>query len=168
MFGAPTVKITPIRTLAHLMRCCAYLSKLPAIGKRILPDPQIPSAWTFAKVFVRPDEALRLGEALSQVEVGQVIHSINNGKFILRPAMKAVRRWHKLKFCRTRRKLEQNYDIADLWAGAREARSRDLNKSYNIGSDPPPYNWEDAARVALDRINGGRLSGSSRAPFLGF
>lgn len=159
VFGAPTVRITSIETLAHLMRCCAYMSKLPAVGKRIVPDPKIPGAWTFDKVFVRKDEAFRLVEGLSQIEIGQVVHSIGNGKHILRPAMKALRQWHKLKYAKARHKLTADDDIADIWGAIRGSRVNDVNEPYRIGSRsewPPSYDWEELARDALAAMNAAR------------
>lgn len=159
IFGAPTVTITPITTLAHLMRCCAYMLKPPAIGKRLVPHPQIPLAWTFKEVFVRKDEAVPLAEAISQVELGQIVHSVRQGKHLLRPAMKAVRAWHKARYYKARNKLAADFGVAGLWADIRGSRANNLYEPYVFlekGTPRPAYDWVQIAEEALDAMNAER------------
>lgn len=159
IFDAPTVKIKPIRSLAHLMRCCTYMLKAPAVGKYLTPHEKIPEAWTFKKAFVRKDEALRLGEALSQVEFGQVVHSVGDGKHLLRPAMKALRAWHKARYAKARIKLPDDFDVSKIWAEIRDARSKNRNLPYvftKSGDCGHSDAWMAAAKTSLKAINAAR------------
>lgn len=161
IFGAPTVRITPITTLGHLMRSYAYMLKAPAVGKYLMPHPDIPKAWTFDKVFVRPDEALRLAEAMSHVQLGLAVHSVGEGKQLLRPAMKAVRAWHKARSAKARHKLADDFDIPELWAEVRNARRNNRYQPYLIGkpgTGGPSTEWMAVARRALDAMNAKRAS----------
>lgn len=153
IFDAPTVTITPIETLGHLMRACAYMLKAPAVGKRLAPHPVIPKAWTLEKVFIRKDEALRLVEALSQVQLGQIVHSVGLGKHILRPAMKALRELHKTSYQRTRKRLPVDYDMARYWAQLRNGRAGNRYDPYDFSPKTPwAADWEAIARKAFASI----------------
>ncbi len=152
VFNAPTVTITPITSLAQLMRCCAYMLKAPAVGKFLRPHPRIPNAWTFDKVFVRKDEALRLGEALSQVELGQVVHSVCEGKHLLRPAMKAVRAWHKAQYAKAKNKLPEDFVVAKFWAGLRGSGLNNLNRPYIFRKPRDGCHFREWMKVALPAL----------------
>ena len=159
IFDAPTVTVKPIDGLAHLLRCCTYMLKAPAFGKFLAPHRDIPRGWTFKKVFVRKDEALRLGEAISQLELGQVIHSVRDGKHLLRPAMKAVRARHKAQYAKTRNKLPENFDLATFWAELRQGRKKNLYEPYAFSQSRTgcgSNEWVRVASKALKDINARR------------
>ena len=167
VFGAPTVKLKPITSLAHLMRCCAYMLKPPAIGKRLFPHTKIPNGWTFKKVFVRQDEAFRLGEALSRVAIGQLVHSVGEGKHILRPAMRKARAWHKSQWRKVKNKLPAGFDVAKLWADIRGSRANNLYQPYIFaqkGDAPSGDEWSKLAAEVLATINAARAANGSEAP----
>lgn len=167
IFDMATVKITPITSLAQLMRCCAYMVKAPAIGKRLVPHPQIPLGWTFKNVSLRNDAVVRLAEGLSQVEFGQIVHSVGDGKYLLRPAMKALRAWHKARYYRARTKLAADCDVAGLWADIRGNRRNNLYGPYVFlqqGTAPSDYAWGPIAREALDAMNARRARRRGSGP----
>jgi hypothetical protein len=143
--------------------------KAPSVGKFLAPDPHIPEAWTFQKTFVRKDEALRLGEALSQLELGQLVHSVGHGKFLLRPAMKAVRAWHKSQYAKARNKLSKDADLAKLWAHVRVSRSNNSYGPYIFGrvlEQTQSATWTSIAAAALQALRAqpsGQYEARSRA-----
>lgn len=159
IFGVPTVTLTPITSLGHLMRCCAYMLKPPAVGKRLVHHPRIPGAWTFKKVFVRKDEAVRLGEAISQITIGQLVHSVGDGKHILRPAMRNTRAWHKSQMRKVKNKLSTGFECAGLWADIRGSRANDRYQPYTFGHNgkaPNADSWTQLAAKVLATMNAAR------------
>lgn len=167
IFDMPTVKIRPITSLAQLMRCCVYMLKAPAIGKRLVPHPLIPLAWTFENVSLRSDVIVRLAEAISQVEIGQIVHSVGQGKHLLRPAIKAVRVWHKARYYRTKNRLAADFDVAELWADIRNSRTNNRYEPYVFlkkGTAPAEYDWGPIAREALEALNAKRARARGSDP----
>lgn len=167
IFDMPTVKITPITSLAQLTRCCAYMLKAPAIGKRLVPHLLIPLAWTFENVSLRKDVIVRLAEAVSQVEIGQIVHSVGLGKHLLRPAMKALRAWHKARYYKARNKLAAHFDVAELWADIRGSRPNNRYGPYFFlkkGTAPAEYDWGPIAREALEAENAKRARARGSGP----
>lgn len=161
VFGKPTVTIKPIPSLADLKRCCAYLLKLPVIGKFIAPDPKIPDEWTFKTTFIRPDEAFRLLEPLTHLEINQLVHAVGDGKHVLRPAMKDLRAWHKLQLRRTRNVLPGDFNMRGLWSQIRDTRKSNVYRPYafvDVGVQRHESEWDIVAAQSLARMNAERLA----------
>lgn len=111
------------RTKADAERMFAYLAKVPIDGKNLMPHNHKPGRHLLmsTKAGFRPELALRIQEALSQIRICDVLFTMGP---VLRSVRKAVKRdltqWHKDR-------LENpafdtiDFDAAELWKRLRQS-----------------------------------------------
>lgn len=110
------------RTKADAERMFAYMAKVPTDAKNLMPNNRKPGRHLLmsTKAGYRPELALRIHEALSQIRICDVLFTTGPALRFVRTAVKRdLARWHK-------NRLENpafntiDFDAADLWKRLRQ------------------------------------------------
>jgi hypothetical protein len=133
-FGAKTVSVTARPNTAEVPYLGYYLTKLPALGKRLRKNPQHKGLKELYPVLeVRDDLRLRLLEILSRLEITDLVWGVLDGKAIRGKWKAAIVNWNR-KQCRPGGALDRDFDVEELW---QRVRTRPGNGSRNYR--PPIY-----------------------------
>lgn len=149
--GARTVNITPVGpTLRHLNWKAYYLLKAPTTGKRLVRDGRTPSGFAFGHVAIRADLAVRLMEALTQLEYANLLFAAGDGVAVQAEWLARVSDWHHAKRGEFA-EFSAEGDLADVWAQLRSQRWGRPRSAINFhaASSETPTAWETAAQAYL-------------------
>ena len=152
--GARTVTIVDIARHYRQLRWRAfYMLKAPTAGKMVDRSQITPSGWNFKSVNVRADLAVRIMEALTQLEYADVLFAAGEGIGVQATWLADLQRWHQEQRS-PYAGLSDEGDTAALWA-ALWARRRSAHRppregfTFDCQSADAPTPWESAAQTWL-------------------
>jgi hypothetical protein len=169
----PTVSFTPIEEIAPENRHSVYddpawqirwrayyLFKAPYVGKYLARSGSPGREWEPRKTTIRPYQALRLAEGLSQLEFSEVVFGVHGGTKLSRLWKKRLSDWHKKQLRRPRNRrsiLTRDFDVASLWRHTRRSNKCVKRQPYVFHStaEKRPLLWSAVAQAAMILLNDG-------------
>lgn len=125
-------------TAGDIATVAAYMSKVPSNGSRSIKNPETDTRRMRSTIAsYRPDDALRVMEVLSQIELNQLIFAVGRGNDIVRPWRKALLAVHKGH----RRASQRDATIAEIAAGWATLRQHAGNRNHRV-----PFRWLSGRR----------------------
>jgi hypothetical protein len=169
--GWPTVSFTPIEEIAAENRQSIYddpawqirwrayyLFKAPYVGKYLARSNTPGRDWDVRKTTIRPYQALRLVEGLSQLEFPEVVFGVHGGTELSRLWKSRLSDWHKKQLrrpCNRRSILPRDADVASLWHPTRRSNKRVERQPYvfHTTAEKRPLQWSATAAAAMIVLN---------------
>lgn len=137
LLQAKTVDVQLIEDRAdHVAWRAYYMTKAALVGKFLAPSTETKSGWEMQPTIIRPGQALRIVEGLSQIELTEVVFGVNGGTKISRAWKAELRRWHQEQLERRIPILRADYDMSSLWDAVRPS---------SRGADRQPFQFFDTA-----------------------